>query len=225
MDEHRTSNGPKRADYTTPEGRDILISRVIDAEASGEDWDAFRALAERDPAVWRELASAQEQHEHLCEALRAASGVADSVDLPELVGDVRHTQRRLDSVGRWGGWAAAAAILLVWTTGLNPSVNTGGLQTGSLAPGGPALSEATPDQALQRYIDAGQNTGLVVGEMPDRVVVETRPRADGSVEVVYIRQIIERRVTNQVFRQATDEAGRSVALPVPTTDIQRPRAY
>ena len=215
--------GAIRPDPGTPDGRDTLISRVIDAEATGEDWRAFRAAAEKDPAIWRDLAEAQERHESLCEAFGEALRVADLVELPELIGDPRPLQRRLDTVGRWGGWAAAAAVLLVWATGFGVGTPTG-VQSAGLIPGTP-LAEATPDQALDRYLAAGRDAGLVVGEVPDRLVIETVPRDDGTIEVVYLRQFVERRVTDRVFRDARTDAGTTVPVPVSTQNLQRSRAF
>jgi hypothetical protein len=218
--------GIARPDPSTPDGRDVLISRVIDAEASPEDWSAFRVLAERDPSVWGDLAEAQRHNELLGEAFRREACVADSVELPELIADDRRFQRRLDSVGRWGGWAAAAAIVLVWSTGVPlGTANRSGTQTGSIIPLGVPLSEATPDEAMARYIDAGQRAGMVVGEVPDRLVIETIPQDDGSIEVVYLRQIIERRITNQVYRESRTDAGTTVPVRIPPADIQRSRSF
>lgn len=212
-------------DPHTPDGRDVLISRVIDAEASPEDWAAFRELAESDPEIWRDLADAQQQNEALCEGFRASIHVADKVDLPELITDTQPFQRRLDTVGRWGGWAAAAALLLVWGTGFQRNGWGGlGVQGASLV-GGPTLADATPDEAMARYIDAGQSAGSVVGEVPDRLVIETLPQPDGSIEVVYLRQIIERRVTDQVFRDSLNDAGKTVPVRVPLDQIQRRRSF
>lgn len=218
---NRSSNG--RPDPSTPDGRDVLISRVIDAEASPEDWSAFRALAESDPGVWRDLADAQRHNEILGEAFRDDVRVADSVELPELIADEAPFQRRLDSIGRWGGWAAAAAILLVWTTGM--PLGTGGNGNASLIPLGTALSDATPDEALERYIEAGRRAGSVVGEVPDQLVIETIPQEDGSIEVVYLRQIVERRITDQVFRESKTESGAMVPVRIPAGEIQRRTSF
>lgn len=216
-------------DPNTPDGRDLLISRVIDASAGADDWRAFRRLAETDPGVWRDLADAQRQHELLCEGVSAMTRAADSIDLPELHSDGRTLQRRLDSVGRWGGWAAAAALVLVWSTGVRtggaPSQSgPDGLQGASLVRG-PSLGEATPEQAMERYLDAGRTAGVVVGEMPERLIVQTTPREDGSVEVVFLRQIIERRVTDRIYREVHDDSGRAVPVAIPAGEIQRLRSY
>ncbi|RMH24818.1 MAG: hypothetical protein D6692_12240 [Planctomycetota bacterium] len=216
--------GAIRPDPSTPDGRDMLISRVIDAEATGDDWRAFRAAAETDPSIWRDLAEAQEQHESLCEAFRASARVADAVELPELIGDTRPFQHRLDMVGRWGGWAVAAALLLVWATGFQGAVPGAGVQSAGLLPG-TALAEATPDQALDRYLSAGRDAGLVVGEVPDRLVIEAVPLDDGTIEVMYLRQFIERRVTDRVFREARTDAGTTVPVPVSTQNLQRSKAF
>jgi|TARA_R110000782_G_scaffold19101_9_gene52049 hypothetical protein len=218
--------GAIRPDPSTPDGRDVLISRVIDAEATAEDWRAFRALASEDPGVWRDLADEQQRHERLCEGFRAAVCVADGVSLPLSGSDATPLQRRLDATARWGGWAAAAALVLVWATALpRAGAENPGLLRSSLLPRGPSLSEATPDEALARYLAAGQNAGVVVGEVPDRVVVETNARDDGSVEVLYVRQIIERRVTDQIYREIRDDTGRLVPVPVKASEIRPPRAF
>lgn len=232
MDEHThpPTAGTIRPDPSTPDGRDLLISRIIDAQAGADDWQAFRAAADRDAGIWRDLAEAQRQHELMCEGLRAASACADRVDLPEFITDGAPLQRRLDGLARWGGWAAAAALVLVWATGAPvlrqpagtqlPSTQTAGLLTA-----GPSLQDATPDQAMDRYLNAGRHAGFVVGEMPERLIIETTPRPDGSVEVVYLRQIIERRVTDRVYREVRDDAGRLIPVAIPATDIQVIRSY
>jgi hypothetical protein len=79
---------------------------------------------------------------------------------------------------------------------------------------GIGLSEAQPEQAFERYLSAGQKSGQVIAEMPEQVVVETRPLPDGTIEVLFLRQIIERRVIDQAYREVRDESGNIFALPV-----------
>ena len=76
--------------------KDILISRVVDDEATGEDWAALKELAERDPAVWRDLAEAQYTSIGLASAVQAAIEVADDVEAPV------HEHIRARQRSRWG---------------------------------------------------------------------------------------------------------------------------
>ncbi len=202
--------------------RDLLISRVIDGRASANDWDRFRAMAAREPTIWSELGETQQQHESIRAELAEAIAIADRVDLPIGPIDDTHTRQRLGMVSKWGGWAAAAALLVVWSLG-NPmapsSVSIDSTQTGTMIPGtgftaGIGLSEAQPEQAFERYLSAGQKSGQVIAEMPEQVVVETRPLPDGTIEVLFLRQIIERRVIDQAYREVRDESGNIFALPV-----------
>jgi hypothetical protein len=45
------------------------------------------------------------------------------------------------------------------------------------------------------------------------------------VEVVFLRQIIERRVADQIYREVRDDAGRLVPVAIPAAEIQRLRSY
>ena len=125
---------------------------------------------------------------------------------------------RLDIVSKWGGWAAAAAILFIWFFG-NPAgmsnTDIGNEPVRSGTPGaGLFLNDAQPDQAFDRYLNAGQSNGQVVGEMPEQIVIETRPMQDGTIEVLYLRQIIERRIIDHAYREVQDESGNLTPFPV-----------
>jgi hypothetical protein len=202
----------------TSDRRDLLISKMIDGEAGEADWSAFRALAEAEPAVWGELARTQRHHEALSLLVDEVSSIADGVEIPrgELLTPAERFDRRMGAVRAWGGWAAAAAVVLVWFTGLPAP-------TGQSAPSRAGLpswvdpSEQTPEWALARYLDSGQRTGRVVGEVPERVVLDTRP-APGGVEVLYLRQFVEREFVGQdrVYRLGRDEFGQRTLLPQST---------
>ncbi|HCT44077.1 MAG: hypothetical protein CMJ35_10615 [Phycisphaerae bacterium] len=220
--ENTNQNHDDLLDELLPDSaRDLLISRVIDGRASTSDWDRFRALASREPEIWCELAETQEQHEAVRCELAGAIAAADQIDLPVGPIDDTHTRERLGMVGKWGGWALAAALLLAWSLGYpmlpaqggsGNGTQTAGLPVGGL--GGIGLTEAEPEQAFEQYMSAGQKAGRVIAEMPEQVVVETRPMPDGSIEVMYLRQVIERRVIDQAYRQVRDDAGNTIAVPV-----------
>lgn len=200
---------------------DALISKIIDGEASSADWRTFRRLAEADASLWAEFAETHAVHESLERAVDDAIGVADGVDLripdtPEEVFDAR-----VRTLRTWGGWLAAAAVALAWFIGFG---NQGVPEMQGASIGGSsvlALDEASAEDAIQRYKDAGMQAGRVVGEMPQRVVLETRPTADGkAVEVLYIRQFIERAVVDRVYRESTDEFGNPVQVIEPVMPVE-----
>lgn len=199
---------------------DILIGRVIDAEASPADWGELEALAATDPAVWTRLATAQREHARLERTVDDALTVAELVDAPD---PTRYTPSRWTEISvRWraySGWAAAAVIALVWASvsGVLPSnaprhdsTQLGGLPVGLGA-----------DDIFQRYVDSGRREGRVLGELP-MVMVESRPLASGAgAEVIYLRQILERVEVRGVYEVGANEHGEPAIMPSPTATFVR----
>ena len=205
--------------------RDVLISRVIDGIATSEDWATFRAAAAHDPSIWSELAETQNIQESICSSVDELVSIADHVELPGGMIDDQPMRAKMEMVSRWGGWAAAAAILLVWfiggplepTQGLgigNDTTQSAGILNPGLISSKPFLEEAQPDQAFDQYLSSGRSSGQVVGEMPEKVVIETRPMPDGTIEVLYLRQIIERQIIDHAYRDTFDETGNAISIPV-----------
>ncbi len=203
--------------------REILIGRVIDGEASPADWDALRAMADRDPTLWSDLRWTQKQHELLSSVVGERTRAADHAELDRALADPAPMVRRIEVAGRYGGWLAAACLVLLWSLGINPLATTGG-DAGQAAGIMPTAAQQAPDEALQGYLDAGRRAGRVIDEVPERVVVEARPLEDGRrVEVLYIRQILEREIVDQVYSLTQDETGAERTVPVRLVpqDIQR----
>lgn len=194
--------------------RDLLISRVIDGRASAQDWDRFRALAANEPSIWCELATTQEQHESVRDELAGMLRVADRVELPGGIIDEEGTRRRMSIASKWGGWAIAAALLIAWSLGMPRASST--LDQGPQVAGIPGigLKDAQPEQAFEQYIESGQKSGKVISEMPEQLVVETKPLPDGTIEVIYVRQVIERKVIDHAYRIMHDETGNAFPVPV-----------
>jgi len=206
--------------------RDVLISRVIDGAASAQDWATFRGVAAHDPSIWSELGETQSLHESVSMSVADELGFVDQIELPGGAMDDQPLRARLDLVSRWGGWAAAAAILLVWFFGspmLNRQSDLSDGDQANLIPNfgssNPMLDKARPDQAFGQYIAAGQQSGQVVGEMPEQIVIETRPMPDGTIEVLYLRQIIERQIIDHAYREMRDETGKIFPVPVRANPI------
>jgi len=196
--------------------RGVLIGRVVDGEASSQDWAEIRELAGDDQSVFAEIAELQDIRRDTIEMVDEVGDIADTVELPLYMHPKATPAGRLKFAGVWGGWAVAAMVAVAWSVGLRPGdplivgdLNNGA-QTGSL--GGSVIN--TAGEAMQRYLDLGKESGTVVGELPSGIVLEKVPLADGSgYEVLYIRPIIERTIVHNVFRQVRGESGQMQIVP------------
>ncbi len=206
---------------------DLLISRIVDGEASEGDWTTFRSVAEREPSLWRELAEYQRDQAELSTIVSAAIRVADGVEAPVQEEMGRRFSDRTRLVSTWGGWAAAAALVLAWTTGAwnnrtpapigNHSDLSGlsSLQPREVMDKYVSEGKLTPTDLYDLYLDSGKERGTVVGEIPDRVLVSARPmKAGGGYELTYIRQIMERVHVKELNRVAHDEFGNPIGVPI-----------
>ena len=201
--------------------REVLISRVVEGRAEASDWMRLRALS-------REL--------------EGALARVQDVALPAVGADRTERLGVLHLGGeRWGGeravavaghrvrtalpWALAACLGLALFTQMNlparvtPVPGAGGVATmgtsgASLGPSVMTPGYSSPDDALAEYLRLGKEQGQVVAELPQRVVVESRPAPGGAgYEVLYLRQVLERAVVSDLYRTGVDDAGRRVLLP------------
>lgn len=197
--------------------KDILISRVVDGVAGAGDWVELDMLGAADSSLWRELAQAQRDKQLLDQAVGEAIAVADVVSLPKSewseLGD-----RRL-RVPQWAGWAAAAVLAIAMF--VTPKI---GSTSGNVAGFPPAQQEEqTPDAALNSYLAKGKDEGRVIRQLPEFVVLESKPATDGrGYDVVYLRQIVERARVESVNSYQVDDAGRKLPLPVKVIEPKKP---
>jgi len=191
---------------------DLLITRVLDGEASVADWESLRTLAGDDPDIWARLADATQQRDALARAVEARVSFADEVELP--AGGVDGPIEFATRVRAWSGWAAAACIAIVWATlaGLPMGATPPEASSTLSASIGPDAGPPSPDQALRTYLDAGARAGRVVEELPT-LMVEASRGEDGAMEVFYVRQILERRRVQRFFEVGVDDAGEPVVTP------------
>lgn len=191
---------------------DILITRVIDGRAGSDDWRRLESLGERDAGVWRELAQAQRDDQVLRTEMARAIGIVSSVELSMDTREpalrlTRQVGERTRRVAMWGGWAAAALVTLAFVAkkpGDNNAMNANAA--------GPAMSAS---DLLSGYLDQGRKEGRVINEMPDKVLVNTTPAANGKgYDVVYFRVIMEREQVPDLYRFTSDESGRQVPIRI-----------
>jgi len=209
MNDTTNPNDASDRDDIDPGGvdRDVLISRVIDGEASPEDWRELRAIARVDQALWGDLATAQEHASLLRSAMGSAIERA-SVTLPGL-----HASPAGQRVIRWGGWAVAAMVAIAFIVvrlGDEPT-DPQRMTAGSDASIHKVSTPLTPDEALDAYIREGRATGRVLDSNPRIVVIESQVDPSGrGVEVIYLRQIMERALVEDVYRVMETDAGELV---------------
>jgi hypothetical protein len=67
---------------------------------------------------------------------------------------------------------------------------------------------------LDQYLEKGKAEGVVVGELPERVVLDTTTAPDGRTEIVFVRQIVERARVGELYKPVTDDAGQPQMVKV-----------
>ncbi len=194
---------------------DILISRTIDGNATTGDWDELTALADANPAVWRNLAMSLREHQAFARAVNADVTVADAIEMPTMrhaaairLRDAGRHPAFLARVGGWSGWAVAAVFTIIWVAGVLNLVQNTATQPNGSSPGHAAMVGASAAELLEAYLDKGRQEHFVIAEVPQRVLIETRPNETGrGFELIYIRQILERTVVPDLYQFNRDEAG------------------
>lgn len=164
---------------------DVLLSRMIDGEASADDQRAFEALAEENPILWRDLALGQRDSTALAIAVKRRLAAAEHVELPSPRGraEAQNANRRAGA-GPWllagAGWAAAAILAAaLFFADWERSEASGPVVVH-------AAQQVSPDEQLRSYLRAP----YVLGELePMMERVDELP--DGRIAVVALRRIQE----------------------------------
>ncbi len=190
---------------------EILIGRVTDGEASPNDWAELQRLARQDAGVLERLAEAQRMHAALEQTVEDRIAICELIEARALH---RESSGVLMRIGTLGGWAAAAALGVMWWTGmqqgpqsLQPNGSSNVAQHGPPAGtvGGeegeaqtiPVFDNYDPDTVYSGYLRSGMKHDRVVGVMPDKFI-NYRANDDGTFEVLIVRQIVERRQVNRL---------------------------
>lgn len=199
----------------------LLISRVIDGDCADQEWRELETLAGANPAIWRNLAQEQRDHQTLSQAVNSAVALADCVPLPRSLaanhrGSYSIVHERLRRAGTWSGWLAAAAVIaVVAIVRFNDSNRLGtNLNSGSKVLPAGLVTVGTADEAWDAYLTKGREAGSVVAEVPTKILIESRPAPSGEgYELLYLRQVVERTIVPDLYEfTGQDERG----MPAPT---------
>jgi hypothetical protein len=224
---HDHTNNPTHPNHDLPGDpldRDLLISRVVDGRATAAEWTALESLAGREPAVWRDLATAQRDQRAIEMLVGSAGDVAESVDLPMASTGPAVVTTPMSRLRLWGGWVAAAVMAVAFVAQFRSANSDKPLTDPNPISQGAGLIPVnySADEALDLYRNKGREEGIVLGEVPDQVLLAAEPAPDGrGYTVMFVRQIVEKRHVNDVVRFHTkDEAGNIVPIPQRLPDVR-----
>lgn len=217
---------------------DLVISRIVDQAGTPADYSSLEIAAAQEPKVWTELSHALRLNQALQAAVKHHTRCPQSASLTDVLAEnptesslatsqasplhtlhlneshrdppaswdepTRLHLRRLGVVRSWGGWIAAALIVAVIGQSQLHSSGEGSASKAGLS---------VPTDYLAEYLSTGRKAGTVVGEMPNKILLNTVPAEDGSgMYVLYLRQIVERVKVDDLYRISVDELGK----PIPT---------
>ncbi|MEN1706443.1 MAG: hypothetical protein AAGJ54_13145 [Planctomycetota bacterium] len=202
--------------------RDILVARVVDGEATSEDWRELRTIAASDQSIWAEIAEQQDLKRELDVAVEDAVSVAERVALPMHEHASVSPNSRMKLALTAGGWLAAACVGIAWIVGMTPQQTITPATNGvpqNIAMANPITSAG---EALAQYLKLGRESGEVLGEMPSSVVIQRTPNPEGGYDVIYLRHIVEKTTVDGVYKPATDDTGNTFFVPKSSTTQAKP---
>lgn len=173
---------------------DVLIGRIIDLEATGEDQQRFEQLATADPSLWRALASRQQDMAVLAERVTEETSSANGVELP-VVAHSRHVPWAL----AYTGWAAVLVIAAVWAILPGQAPNPRGVQTA--------------DEHFEQYRQAP----FVQAEL-DPILLDWERIDDEWIRIFIMRRIEEEIETRRPLEELRGENDK---LTVPPAELRK----
>lgn len=168
------------------EREDLLLHRAASGTASPEDWRELELAGAGDSSIWERLALTIRDQGQLQQIADFAAARAARVEIPNInIHNHPHTRAITAS-----GWLTAAAVTMI-------SLLAFFTQKPRLADG-------------QNHTSNSE----ILGELP-KVLVETRAPENGSgVEVIFVRQVVERARVSGVDELQQDDLGRPVKIPI-----------
>lgn len=218
---------------------DLTISRLLDGRGKAADWRRLRAITATDTTAWERVIGCSADQDTLGEVMTAAGDLASQTDLaganaggcgdstPATLSIERHRAdgRRVDRAVRSArlGWLVAACLTLgLVSVALRQPAGEGNGNSIGQGAGLVSLDKWSASDFMKGYKDRAVKDGTLVAEMPQRLVLESRPTADGKGhEVLYMRQFIERAVVDDLYKFGVDESGRPVMVPA---SLEKPRS-
>lgn len=197
---------------------ETLIGRVSANDAREQDWRRFESIAQVRPGAWEHMARALREELVVRSALDDVTAPSEAIDLPPM--PIRGSHR-LAALQAWPGWALAAAIALAWCVSFFNPPQRDTQETGlgsSILP-----TRLSADEAFNDYLTLGAREGRVLQELPMMMVESRFDSRQGRVEVVYVRQLLERTTVQSAVELTEDALGRPSTIPVELNILQTNR--
>lgn len=188
---------------------ELLISLAVDGRATARDWEELASSAGAEPHLWRRLGETLRDQAGFARAINSSVAVADTVDPPLDHAPAPAAPDDATAGGGlrilpWLGWAVAATLTITWAVDWGRSRPAGGDGWKS------QVVQPTAVDLFQAYLQKGRQEELVIGEVPEKILIDSRSMPSGEgYELLYLRQILERAIVPDLYRfTAQDELGR-----------------
>ena len=184
---------------------EILLSRIVDHQATEQDQQRFEQLAVVDPSLWRTLAQQQQEMAALSDTVVEQLVAADRIELPT-------TKSSITPLKPFAfiGWAAAILIAAVWI--LLPANE---------------LSQINTDFTAEEHFQEYRKADFVLQEL-DPIFMDWEELPDGRIRIWIMRRIEESFIINRPLDEIIDgeklivtpEELRKESSPPPTVNDQ-----
>jgi hypothetical protein len=168
---------------------EVLMTRIVDGEATDHDRERFTRLAEANPEMWRRLALRQQDMTLLKARVEHELSVIDQSEVPQSA-VANNARMHLGPSLRWlialSSLAAVVVISAIWFASSIHTQDSQNVQGGNLIPAGNSAAELTPDEHLRLYLQAG----FVIGELPP-TLLQVDEMSDGRKAARILRRIEE----------------------------------
>lgn len=188
---------------------EILLSRIVDHQATEQDQHRFEQLAVVDPSLWRTLAQQQREMTALSDTVIEQLVAADLVEISTNTSVNRASTSTLKPFA-FVGWAAAILIAAVWI--LLPANE---------------LSQINTDFTAEEHFQEYRKADFVLQEL-DPIFMDWEELPDGRIRIWIMRRIEESFIINRPLDEIIDgeklivtpEELRKESSPPPTVNDQ-----
>ncbi len=186
---------------------DILIGRLLDREATGDDRLRFERLAGSESDLWKTLALRQLDMADLSDRVCAATEPAERVDV------IAAAPRRWHPVFSLSGWAAALLLGMWWIVAPGESPRPQVRTAASLAVDAATMEPLTPQELLRRYMASP----FVIGPFSS-ILLEQQDLPDGRHQIWFVRRFEETAIIDRPVDEVVDTKGNFLVDPA---DLRR----